>query len=250
MSRFFARRRLFAVGLIVALASPLAASTAGASIDSFSPVSFRDSGPRVLLAQRVLDVAPRTGVFNKETRRHVRQFQDRRGFAVTGVINERTWNALLTRWESIVQARQRRDAKYQRVMKVARNQKGDPYVYGATGPNAASTGLPFTLAVTAAVASGSPCASVRVWILTPITKNTNSNILTPERILRRFILLSFSSASRLNRLPTSRYTCANLSYSSVLFRSCIASLLYWKTSAVISSIVSSTSALSLRLRSG
>ncbi|MEO8107430.1 MAG: NlpC/P60 family protein [Actinomycetes bacterium] len=135
MSRFIARRRLAAVGLIVAIASPLAPSTAGASDGDFHDLSLRDSGTRVLLAQRVLDVDPRTGVFNKKTRHQVRQFQERRGFAVTGVINQRTWNALEKRWASIQQARQQREAKYDRVMKVARNQKGDPYVYGAVGPN-------------------------------------------------------------------------------------------------------------------
>jgi cell wall-associated NlpC family hydrolase len=135
MSRFIARRRLAAVGLIVALASPLAPSTAGASDGDFHELSLRDSGPRVLLAQRVLDVDPRTGFFNKETKRKVKKFQEKRGFAVTGVINERTWNALEKRWESIQQARQRVEARYDRVMKVARNQKGDPYVYGAVGPD-------------------------------------------------------------------------------------------------------------------
>lgn len=135
MSRFIARRRLAAVGLIVALASPLATSTAGASDGDFHRLSFRDSGPRVLLAQRVLHVDPRTGLFNEQTKRKVKAFQNRRGFTVTGAINQRTWNALQRRWESIEQARQQRDAKYQRVMKVARNQKGDPYVYGAVGPN-------------------------------------------------------------------------------------------------------------------
>jgi cell wall-associated NlpC family hydrolase len=88
----------------------------------------------VLLAQRVLDVNPRTGFYNKETRHSVRRFQDRRGFAVTGLINERTWTALENRWAAIQQARKRIDAKYARIMKIARNQKGDPYVYGAAGP--------------------------------------------------------------------------------------------------------------------
>jgi cell wall-associated NlpC family hydrolase len=135
MSRFIARRRLFAVGLIVALASPLAPSVAGAADRDFKELSFRDSGPRVLLAQRVLDVDPRTGTFNDKTKRAVKRFQDRRGLAVTGVINARTWKALENRWESIQLARKRAEAKYDRVMKVARNQKGDPYVYGAAGPN-------------------------------------------------------------------------------------------------------------------
>jgi cell wall-associated NlpC family hydrolase len=136
MSRIFARRRLLAVGLPIALASPLAATTATAAGSGFNDVRKGDSGPRVLLAQRVLDVDPRSGTFNDKTKRAVRLFQDRRGFAVTGVINERTYNALEARWDSIQKARARIDSKYHRIMKVARNQKGDPYVYGAAGPGA------------------------------------------------------------------------------------------------------------------
>jgi cell wall-associated NlpC family hydrolase len=90
----------------------------------------------VKLTQRVLDVDPRTGVYNTKTKRAVRKFQDRRSFAVTGVVNERTWNALESRWQSIQQRRQRIDRKYSSIMRVARNQKGDPYVYGAAGPGA------------------------------------------------------------------------------------------------------------------
>lgn len=136
MSRIFARRRLLAVGLIVALASPLATSTAGASGEDFSPLRRGDAGPRVLLAQRVLDVDPRTGTFNAETNRAVKRFQDHRGFDVTGVINERTYSALKKRWGSIQKSRARIENKYDRIMKVARNQKGDPYVSGASGPGA------------------------------------------------------------------------------------------------------------------
>ena len=136
MSRIFARRRLLAVGLAIALAGPLAATTATAAGGGFNDVRKGDSGPRVLLAQRVLDVNPRTGSFNDKTKRAVRHFQDHRGFVVTGVINERTYNALQKRWDLIQLARARTDAKYHRVMKIARNQKGDPYVYGAAGPNA------------------------------------------------------------------------------------------------------------------
>lgn len=137
MSRSFARRRLLAVGLAIALASPLATtSTATASGTGFDTLRQGDSGPRVLLAQRVLDVDPRTGTFNDKTKRAVKRFQDHRGFEVTGLVNERTFNALQKRWESIQDARAKIDRKYSRIMKVARNQKGDPYVYGATGPNA------------------------------------------------------------------------------------------------------------------
>jgi cell wall-associated NlpC family hydrolase len=141
MSRLTARRRLCAVGLSFALAipvvgAPVLGGTAAASDSNFASLKLRDSGPRVLLAQRVLDVDPRTGFFNKKTKRHVKWFQDSRGFAVTGVINERTFDALQRRWTSIHRARVRIDRKYHRVMKIARNQKGDPYVFGAAGPGA------------------------------------------------------------------------------------------------------------------
>jgi cell wall-associated NlpC family hydrolase len=136
MSRIFARRRLLAVGLIIALASPLATSTATAADSTFDVLRKGDSGPRVLLAQRVLDVDPRTGTYNDKTKRAVKHFQDRRGFEVTGVINLRTYRALKARWEAIQEARARIERKYDRIMRVARAQKGDPYVYGATGPNA------------------------------------------------------------------------------------------------------------------
>jgi cell wall-associated NlpC family hydrolase len=144
MSRLPTRRRLCAVGLSLALAVPvLSAPVLGgtatantASNRTFAEIRLRDSGPRVLLAQRVLDVEPRTGVYNQKTKRHVKHFQDHRHFAVTGVINQRTYNALETRWDAIHAARVRIDRKYHRVMKIARNQKGDPYVFGAAGPRA------------------------------------------------------------------------------------------------------------------
>jgi len=139
MSRVFARRRLLAVGLSLAVATPLTLMTSGAADaadSSFREISFRDSGPRVKLTQRVLDVDPRTGVYNTKTKRAVRKFQDRRGYDVTGVVNARTWKGLENRWESIQQRRKRIDRKYHSVMRIARNQKGDPYVYGAAGPGA------------------------------------------------------------------------------------------------------------------
>jgi cell wall-associated NlpC family hydrolase len=139
MSRIFARRRLLAVGLSIALAAPLTVltgSTAGATDTTFRAITFRDSGPRVTLTQRALDVDPRTGVYNHKTKRAVHMFQVRRGFAVTGVVNERTWKAIQNRWENIQQARSRINRKYHSIMRVARHQKGDPYVYGAAGPGA------------------------------------------------------------------------------------------------------------------
>jgi len=139
MSRLFARRRLLAVGLSVAVSVPLtlaASGTATAGHPAFKEISFRDSGPRVKVTQRILDVAPRTGVYNHRTATAVRKFQKQRGYAVTGVVNSRTWKALDRRWDSIQKARHRIDRKYHRIMDVARHQKGDPYRYGAAGPGA------------------------------------------------------------------------------------------------------------------
>jgi cell wall-associated NlpC family hydrolase len=140
MSRLFARRRLLAVGLSLAVSVPVALAAPGSAdatdTATFTSISFRDSGPRVELTQRVLDVSPRTGFFNRETKSAVRRFQDQRNLAVTGVVNERTWHALQSRWDRIQVARERINNRYHRIMTVARNQKGDPYVYGAAGPNA------------------------------------------------------------------------------------------------------------------
>lgn len=139
MSRIFARRRLLAVGLSIALTAPIAVlsvAPADASGTTFKEIKFRDAGPRVNLTQRVLDVSPRTGVYNHKTRHAVRKFQDKRGIDVSGVVNQRTWHALANRWQSIHRARLRIDRKYHRIMRVARHQKGDPYVFGAAGPRA------------------------------------------------------------------------------------------------------------------
>src|SRR3954451_10764750 len=121
MSRIFARRRLLAVGLSIALSAPIAimaGTPANAGGTTFKEITFRDSGPRVKLTQRALDVSPRTGVYNAETKKSVRKFQNHRGFAVTGVVNERTWKALESRWQNIQQARRRIDRKYHRIMNI------------------------------------------------------------------------------------------------------------------------------------
>ena len=131
-----------AVGLSVVIAAPLAALTAPTAVASgLSGSTFRvlapgDDGPRVALVQRALSVKPVNGHYNDETKRSVRRFQDARGFKVTGVVNERTMNAVRAKWESIQQQRAKLRQKYHRIMNIARSQKGDPYRYGAAGPSA------------------------------------------------------------------------------------------------------------------
>ncbi|HVQ88966.1 MAG TPA: NlpC/P60 family protein [Actinomycetes bacterium] len=142
MSRLHARRQFVAVGLSLALAVPLSAVAATSAVASdsgsgrFVLLRHGDDGPRVGLAQRALSVKPVNAHFNRKTRHAVRKFQDARGMAVTGVINERTMNGLQNKWANIQNYRENLNAKYHRIMKVARAQRGDPYRYGAAGPGA------------------------------------------------------------------------------------------------------------------
>lgn len=132
------RRRLLAAGLALALSVPATAILVSPSqaateatareTSTFTVLSRGDSGDRVERVQRWLEIS-RTGYFGKNTYGKVHDFQKRRGLAATGVVNERTWDALKARWE-------KRGSAYDRVLSVARDQFGDPYVYGAAGPSA------------------------------------------------------------------------------------------------------------------
>jgi len=138
MSLNDARRRALAVGVAAALSVPLslamvvpasaASATATSGVSSFDMLARGDTGDRVRRVQKWLEI-DRTGFYGDRTVRHVRQFQDGRGIAVTGNVNERTYNALKARWAATLK-------RYQRVLNVARNQFGDPYAYGAAGPSA------------------------------------------------------------------------------------------------------------------
>ena len=138
MSRIFARRRLLAVGLVIALASPLATTHRyGVRLATFDVCaqgrlrSPRAPGP----------ASPRRGPAD----RHLQRQDQACGQALPGPPwlrgHRRRQRAHLrtrsrARWEAIQEARARIERKYDRIMKVARNQKGDPYVYGAAGPGA------------------------------------------------------------------------------------------------------------------
>jgi cell wall-associated NlpC family hydrolase len=138
MSFTAARRRVLASGVAVALAVPLALATvvpaeaattsASARVSSFSIMHRGDTGDRVRQVQKWLEIK-RTGFYGDCTVRHVRKFQDRRGIAVTGQVDQRTHDALQARWARI-------QHRYQRVLTIAKAQFGDPYVYGAAGPSA------------------------------------------------------------------------------------------------------------------
>jgi cell wall-associated NlpC family hydrolase len=89
------------------------------------------AGPRVALVQRSLKLKV-THKYNKATRHAVKSFQHRRGIIVTGMANERTMKAIRRHWGSV---KTHRVMTYRHIMSVARNQKGDPYVFGANGPS-------------------------------------------------------------------------------------------------------------------
>jgi cell wall-associated NlpC family hydrolase len=138
MSLTDARRRALATGVAAALSVPIAlgmvvpaqASTVSslARVSSFDTLHRGDTGDRVRRLQKWLEI-DRTGFYGDRTVRHVRKFQDGRGIAVTGQVNQRTYEALKARWAKTVH-------RYQRVIKVAKQQFGDPYVFGAAGPSA------------------------------------------------------------------------------------------------------------------
>jgi cell wall-associated NlpC family hydrolase len=138
MSLSDARRRALAAGVAAALSIPLSlalvvpahasSATSTTAVSSFDMLARGDTGDRVRRVQKWLEIR-RTGFYGDRTVRHVRQFQDQRGIAVTGRVNERTYNALKARWAATMK-------RYQRVLSVAKDQFGDPYVYGAAGPSA------------------------------------------------------------------------------------------------------------------
>lgn len=102
-----------------------------ASAATFRILHLGDAGPRVALVQRSLKLKV-THKYNKHTRHSVRIFQRGRNIRVSGVVNERTMGAIKKHWHHVKTLRVN---NYRRIMAVARNQKGDPYVFGANGPS-------------------------------------------------------------------------------------------------------------------
>lgn len=147
MLRSDVRRRLLTVAVALTLAVPASAAvtaTAQAAELPSSGSSARhvtarttapfnvlmrgDKGRRVSVVQRWLDL-PRTGFYGDRTVHRVRQFQSHRPLPDTGRVGPRTWRALDSVWTRV-------SHRYQRVLSIARDHFGDPYVYGAAGPHA------------------------------------------------------------------------------------------------------------------
>ena len=105
-------------------------------------LSYGEHGSAVRWVQRRLHVRPSSGHFGPKTRAAVKRFQGRHDLRRTGRVGNPTWRALGVRpaagssrsgHHSSAKATSARDAK---VLRIAANQKGKPYRYGARGPRA------------------------------------------------------------------------------------------------------------------
>lgn len=108
-------------------------SEVSGSVKQFKTLSIGDTGKRVKIIKRSFNIKPMTNRYSHKTKVRVKHFQRDRGLPVTGRVNERTYNKIIRRWDRLKDGRS--DA-YNRIMRVARNQIGDPYIYGAAGPGA------------------------------------------------------------------------------------------------------------------
>jgi cell wall-associated NlpC family hydrolase len=103
------------------------------SVKHFKTISIGDTGKRVFMIKRSFNIKPLTNRYSHKAKVRVKQFQRDRGLKVTGRVDEKTYNKIVRRWDGI---KENRSEAYERIMRVARNQFGDPYVYGADGPGA------------------------------------------------------------------------------------------------------------------
>jgi hypothetical protein len=110
----------------VALRPAAVAATASAL-----PVLRRGStGPYVVRVQSILRI-PRTGVFGRRTALHVAAFQKKKGLPATGIVNAKTWKALLV---------------FARTRPALAATGGDPTMSATMrGSRAARAALPFTV---------------------------------------------------------------------------------------------------------
>ena len=104
-------------------------------------LAYNSTGSAVKYVQQRLKVRPTSGWFGPVTRRHVRAYQKSHHLAVTGKVTWRMWRKLGVPYVAPTHktpsagkpgSKQWSEA----VLAVTRRQKGDPYRYGAAGPNA------------------------------------------------------------------------------------------------------------------
>jgi hypothetical protein len=96
----------------------------------FVSVRTGDAGWRVKWIRSSALLISRHGSYGGYVHDRVRHVQNHHGLEATGTTNYWTWKLM----HHVVKQRKLR-REYHRVMRIARNQFGDPYVYGASGPN-------------------------------------------------------------------------------------------------------------------
>jgi len=126
----------------VAVSSSLGAVATVRTAATFTPLRYGSRGRNVLYVQRSLGVRPLSGWFGPITRAAVKRFQARARLRVTGVVDLRTWRALVA--HNAKKARASRSAPRvkpgtaafgAKVLAYARSTaSGARYVRGATGP--------------------------------------------------------------------------------------------------------------------
>jgi cell wall-associated NlpC family hydrolase len=98
---------------------------------AFRVLAPGEHGWRIPVAKRILHVPSHSDWYGSLLRHHVVRFKAHHHLGTQPLIGPRTWSALqhLRRVERIEHSRHS-------ILRVARAQVGDPYVYGAAGPNA------------------------------------------------------------------------------------------------------------------
>jgi len=119
--------------MVLSLAIAVMIPQISASVNTFDTLSIGDKGKRVTIIKRALAVDSNTNRYNYATKIRVKQFQRSHDLLVTGRVNHLTYIKIKNRWENL---KENRDQAYKRIMNTARNQIGDPYVFGAAGPRA------------------------------------------------------------------------------------------------------------------
>ena len=104
-------------------------------------LQYNSQGSAVKYLQKRLKVRPTSGWFGPVTRRHVRAYQRSHDLAVTGKVTWRMWRKLGVPYvapsrKTPTSGKPGSKKWSDRVVAIARAQKGDPYRYGAAGPNA------------------------------------------------------------------------------------------------------------------
>jgi cell wall-associated NlpC family hydrolase len=116
-----------------------AAPTIPTSATRYPTLAYNSTGSAVKYVQQRLHVRPTSGWFGPITKHYVRAYQRSHHLAVTGKVTWRMWKKLGVPYVAAPKVRSGKPGSKawgDKVLSIARAQKGDPYRYGAAGPNA------------------------------------------------------------------------------------------------------------------